>query len=310
MSAAITHALTLLPGDIRPQSVQLPLSNSLFAAVWIGGAGLARLTDLQSIRPRIASLLSISDSPRLLVTSDSQLLSSAIIRPDNAADSDNYGLVLVTGTGSISETFRSVPGSIPASVRRTGGWGYLLGDEGSGYWIGREALRRTLRNNDEGLPPNELHQVVMKHFGCSTIGEIISAIYDPRLAQSPHELSPGTTPIPDDPKLRVAALTPLVFKVAFSGAYPSMAAEAASSIIRAAGVLAIDCVMPLLRDISPCEEATLALGGALAFIPQYRSILVDELRNRGHVFARVEVVTDAAGSAAKLLGKVFLPLAA
>ena len=35
---------------------------------------------------------------------------------------------------------------------RSGGWGYVLGDEGSGYWIGRAALRAVLREADERGP--------------------------------------------------------------------------------------------------------------------------------------------------------------
>ena len=38
----------------------------------------------------------------------------------------------------------------PGIEARAGGWGYLLGDEGSGYWLGREAVRHSLRRMDSG----------------------------------------------------------------------------------------------------------------------------------------------------------------
>lgn len=55
------------------------------------------------------------------------------------------GLFLYAGTGSIL-VYRGNDGEI----NRIGGWGYLLGDEGAGYWIGREAIRETLSAMEEG----------------------------------------------------------------------------------------------------------------------------------------------------------------
>ena len=47
------------------------------------------------------------------------------------------GVVIISGTGSIAYG-RNARGE----AARAGGWGYMLGDEGGGYWIGRAALRR------------------------------------------------------------------------------------------------------------------------------------------------------------------------
>ena len=62
-----------------------------------------------------------------------------------AAFGKEFGLFLYAGTGSIL-VYRSNDGEI----NRIGGWGYLLGDEGAGYWIGRESIRETLRGMEEG----------------------------------------------------------------------------------------------------------------------------------------------------------------
>ena len=48
---------------------------------------------------------------------------------------------------------------------RSGGWGYVLGDEGSGYWIGRAALRAVLREADRRGPATVLSGLLLKHFG-------------------------------------------------------------------------------------------------------------------------------------------------
>lgn len=66
------------------------------------------------------------------------------------------------GTGVIAGT-GSVAWGITADGReaRSGGWGYLLGDEGSGYWMGREAVRQTLRGFNLGQEPGELARRVL-----------------------------------------------------------------------------------------------------------------------------------------------------
>ena len=49
------------------------------------------------------------------------------------------GIALISGTGSVAW------GRTPdGRTARAGGWGYLLGDEGSGYWVGRQAVRHAL----------------------------------------------------------------------------------------------------------------------------------------------------------------------
>lgn len=54
------------------------------------------------------------------------------------------GVLVVAGTGSI------VYGQAGGQLARSGGWGHLLGDEGSGYAIAREAVRLLLLRADQG----------------------------------------------------------------------------------------------------------------------------------------------------------------
>jgi N-acetylglucosamine kinase-like BadF-type ATPase len=70
------------------------------------------------------------------------------------------GVVVIAGTGSGAAgrdgTGRAV---------RVGGHGFLLGDEGGGYWIGREAVRAALRGDDRTGPPTALGAMVRRAFG-------------------------------------------------------------------------------------------------------------------------------------------------
>ena len=66
------------------------------------------------------------------------------------------GSVLLAGTGAIAAAMTD---RRPADLR--GGHGWMLGDEGSGYWIGREAVRATLTALDDGVPLTGLTAAVL-----------------------------------------------------------------------------------------------------------------------------------------------------
>ncbi|MFB1081890.1 N-acetylglucosamine kinase [Jeotgalibacillus sp. JSM ZJ347] len=83
------------------------------------------------------------------------------------------GIVLIAGTGSIAYGL-SKDQSNPV---RVGGWGYLLGDEGSGYHIGQMALTSVLKSFDGRGPHTLLTTMLMEHFEIKNIQEIIPIIY-------------------------------------------------------------------------------------------------------------------------------------
>lgn len=70
------------------------------------------------------------------------------------------GIVVIAGTGSVAVGW---VGS--GRVTRIGGHGFLLGDEGSSYWIGREAIVSALRSRDGTGPTNGLPALVEQASG-------------------------------------------------------------------------------------------------------------------------------------------------
>jgi N-acetylglucosamine kinase-like BadF-type ATPase len=82
------------------------------------------------------------------------------------------GIVVIAGTGSAAYG-RSADRSC-----RVGGHGYLLGDEGGGYWIGNQAVRRALTSLDgTGPAAPGLEALVRKHFGVDETGEVEGIVY-------------------------------------------------------------------------------------------------------------------------------------
>ncbi|KAF5358498.1 hypothetical protein D9756_001163 [Leucocoprinus leucothites] len=302
---AVIAALGQLPTDSGTIAPVLPPSSPIFAGAWIGGAGLGRTTDLASIRLQIATLLNLADPQNLIVTHDAALLSSAIIsRPGATAPHITNGIVLVTGTGTLAHSYAlscDERSSLPRPLSRSSGWGYLLGDEGSAFAIGRDALRAALEQHDCGLPATPLHLAVAKYFGCGSIGELISAVY---LKASP-TLKEGQDPssIDSDPKLRVAGLCRLVFNYAIPPASSDLPDPEALQIVQKHASSAADTIIRLLARDSDIQAAQsiLVFGGALGQVAGYRTLIVEALKEKGHHFARLECVSEGADAGIQVL---------
>jgi len=82
------------------------------------------------------------------------------------------GVVVISGTGSIAFGV-----SHRGLAARAGGWGPTLGDEGSGYWIGRRALEAVVRAADGRGPSTTLTEKVLEYFSLSRPDLLVSEIY-------------------------------------------------------------------------------------------------------------------------------------
>ncbi|NNF13807.1 MAG: hypothetical protein HKN72_11315 [Gemmatimonadetes bacterium] len=78
------------------------------------------------------------------------------------------GLLVIVGTGSIVWA-RNEDGA----ERRVGGWGRTLGDEGSGYWIGLEGLRRLTRSADGRAEPTTMEGPLLQACGIHAVDEAV-----------------------------------------------------------------------------------------------------------------------------------------
>ena len=132
-------------------------------AVALGIAGAGRPEDEDVLR---ALLRRIGFRDRVVVTNDAHI---AFV----AGSPRRVGLALVCGTGSMAWG-RNAGGR----VARAGGWGWRLGDEGSGFWIGERAIRAALRAEDGRGPATALAGAVRSHFGFERPDQIVYAVYD------------------------------------------------------------------------------------------------------------------------------------
>lgn len=124
LSAAIRQACTV--AGIAPNQIQK-------TCVGVAGASRAEVRDV------IHRLVSGLVSGEFQVVGD-------MVTAMEAAFGDGPGVMVIAGTGSVAYG-RNQEGE----VLRAGGWGFAISDEGSGHWIGREAVRAAFRAADEGM---------------------------------------------------------------------------------------------------------------------------------------------------------------
>lgn len=128
----------------------------------VGLAGMDTEYDFQLFEreaaPRIAAR-------QVLVRHDAEI---ALV----GATAGGPGIIVIAGTGSAAGG-RNREGR----YLRCGGWGYILGDEGSAYWLGRNALTAVLRASDGRGPETMLTGLVLGELGLSRPDEIVRRVY-------------------------------------------------------------------------------------------------------------------------------------
>jgi glucosamine kinase len=169
------------------------------------------------------------------------------------------GVAVVCGTGSVAV------GSQHGRTVQIGGWGYLLGDEGSGYWVVREALRLLLDRRDHASPPGRLGDQLLAATGCASLAQLHRLVYE-----QPHRPSDWA---------RHAGLV-------LDSADPAAAAIAA----RAADHLAV-LAATAAGELDPAGRLPVVLAGGLLGNPAFRGA-AREIVARALPRAEVSVLAD------------------
>ena len=177
----------------------------------------------------IAELLSVEPS-HVQIMGDMDLMYRANFKPGE-------GILVYAGTGSVAYHV-----SRDGSVVRAGGQGFMIGDEGAGFWIGKAGLRQVLRWLDRGeeVSGKPLAQHIYTAMGGSSWSHMREYIY-----------SGG--------RQAVAALAPAVGKAAADGD------EAAKAILRQAGHELAELGLSLKHQLG--NLPVILCGGALRVSP-------------------------------------------
>ena len=132
------------------------------AAACLGLAGAGRPDD----RARFEAWTARANfAQRCTIVGDAELVLAA-------GTPEGWGVALICGTGSIGYA-RATDGR----SARAGGWGYVLGDEGSGYDIARHALRLATQTADGRAIAPTILQAALEHWGLSEPQQLVQQIY-------------------------------------------------------------------------------------------------------------------------------------
>ena len=206
----------------------------------VGAAGAGRSTERDEL---YAAIRTEGVAEKLRVTTDIELALAA-------AFGDAEGIVVSAGTGSIA-----VGRDASGATHRIGGYGWQMGDEGSGYAVGRASLGAVGRAADGRSPRTALLEPLLAATRCSDLDELI-------------RWAAGASPA------EVAGLAPTVLGIAAGG--DAVAQGIADYAARELSQLAV-CLLPHLDATEPVRVAP--TGGLLGADRPLRRAVIAKLRD-------------------------------
>ncbi len=182
----IEKASTVIASAIEKVLAGLSYEKPTPYLVAVGTAGVVSKNYADALRKRLAELAGIPVD-RVVVFEDVIAAHASVFLLDD-------GVVGILGTGSC------VYGDYAGHSIRVGGWGHLLGDEGSGYRLGLKSLREVLECLDSLKECSDLATLIARSMGFSTASDVLSYVY-----------------YSENPKTAVASVATAVMKAYKSG---------------------------------------------------------------------------------------------
>jgi N-acetylmuramic acid 6-phosphate etherase len=263
-AVGLSRALAALDEAVSAAFAAAEMSRCRVAAAFLGLAGAGRPEDQALIKEWAAH---VNLAATVEVTSDTPLLLAA-------GTPEGWGAALVAGTGSMAFA-RDRDGR----TARAGGWGYFLGDEGSGYALVQSALQAAARAADGRGPATSLTERFLQRLGVAQPQGLIGAIYRGNLDRA-----------------AVAALAPLVFDDADNGDEIASAIVVTGAEQLATTVAAAIHQLNLDRFPFPLALA----GGVLLAAPGYQDKVITAITALGLCAEPVALVPDPAVGAVRL----------
>ncbi len=192
-------------GESIEQALQEAGSDRLKVQVVCAGlAGVGRANDRLIMKKLFAEIV---PNARLILETDAfiTLVGATEYQP---------GVIVISGTGSIAMGINQ-----KGEVSRAGGWGHILGDEGSGYDIARRGMVAALHDFDGRGPETLISKMIVEELYLTNVEELIGLFYG-------GESSPR----------RIAGLYPLILEAAEEGDAVAckLLEQAASALVKSA----------------------------------------------------------------------------
>ncbi|NFL85729.1 ATPase [Clostridium botulinum] len=157
------------------------LPNEELISAYLGIAGSEVGNNSKIIKQAVKEKLNID----CVVMNDSEIALKAMLKGED-------GILVIAGTGSVALGIKK------NKTIKCGGWGSLLGDEGSGYKIAIEAIKRMILEEEYSMPKSRLSKNIMKKLNIESAHQITDFVYS-------------------STKDEIASLAPIVVKLSEEG---------------------------------------------------------------------------------------------
>lgn len=213
-----------------------------FAGAFLGLAGVVSTRD-RALVHGIAQRLELAAPDRIGADHDCRIALAGGL-------TGRSGAVLIVGTGS---SCYGVNGA--GESWRSGGWGSLISDEGSGYFLGREGLIAAVRSLDGRGPTSSLAGALLGSLGVTQPDELLHRLYVAGLTRT-----------------EIAALAPITLECAVSGD------AAALEIAQRGSDLLAECVAAVAQQLRLERFELAVVGGLYSASPLVQRSLRDSLK--------------------------------
>lgn len=176
------------------------------------------------------------------------------------------GIVQIAGTGSITLGLNN-----QGERGRVGGWGYLIGEKGSGFALGRDGLQAAFLAHDKVKEATELNQLMLNHFQVKSLPDVIPLVYQ---AKNVKEL--------------MASLSKLVMEAADNRD------SVAIKIIKKNGLQMGVSIACLIEKLYTRREQTKSIpivltGGLFNRLDLFKANIEEEIVNNNHINAKIVI---------------------
>jgi N-acetylglucosamine kinase-like BadF-type ATPase len=241
----------------------VPAVAPTFGAVFCGLAGASRPPDFAMLKSALVET-KLCHPAKWQIVNDAELILYGL--------PSNTGVGLIAGTGSIA-----VGRNANGVTARAGGWGYLYGDEGSGYQTGIAALHAASQAADGRGDTTILLEMIMRQWNLTQPEELIKAVYS----------------VTDGRNQKIAQLAGLVYAAAREGD------KVAADISRQAARDLAKTAFAVYRKLGFSESPPIGLGGGLLLnTPELQAALIQNLTELGYTPAALVPVAEPALAAA------------
>ncbi|KMY50918.1 N-acetylglucosamine kinase [Peribacillus loiseleuriae] len=215
----------------------LPLKKRDCCYLYLGLAGYGGVTDTRTIEESIRRSFNIP----FTIENDGIIAHAALLK-------GKEGILTIAGTGSVSMAVHN------RVYKMAGGWGHLLGDQGSGYWIALEAFKRMTYEEDNQQAYSPLTGQILTKLGYKSVADIKKFIYS-------------------SSKGEIASIVPLIVDQAKAGD------DIAQTILMEAGCHLANTTLAVYHKLPFPAQVTVAIkGGILTNIPIVQEAFIDKLK--------------------------------